>query len=680
MTNTSADLRALNSQDAAKLLYSNTGAACLITLASSSVLAFGFANPDIYIIKQAWWFCMLVVLALRFVDGLYWRRIIKPQQDFDGDAAQVRFGIGCIATAIIWAAFPLLTFSYVTLLEFSVMIIVLSSMAAGGQSVLAANARISISYALILLVPISIMGVISDENHRVMLGSLGLVFSIGLVFTYSKAVQFTLDSINTRNVNMTMSEQLRQEKQQLDKVNQELSDAYDKLNIVNNTLEEQVSKRTEKIAQLSYLDPLTQLMNRKAFTQSLSKLAARAEQSNSELALLFIDLDGFKKINDTMGHQVGDSVLQEVTRRISAFSDDNKIGRWTGDEFLVALPYSDAPTAKAIASAIITSISQAISVNNNSVHLGATVGIAMCPEHSTEATELIQFADLVMSEQKVTPDRTPVIFSNELQQRVIDTQAILEGLQQATGRRQLYLCYQPIVSAKDTSFCAFEALLRWDFDGRFIGPDQFIPLAEKSGLIKEMGAWVLNRACMDASQWQYAHDAAVSVNVSIIQLMDDSFIRALDNALRSSGLAPERLHLEITESIFVDNKIKIKQQLEAIQARKVHVSIDDFGTGYSSLSQLQTLSVNQVKIDKSFIDNMHNNGEAIIRATLFIASELNCKTVAEGVETLEQALALKAMGVDYLQGFYFAKPMRNEQLIEWQNPITDTTASPAQAK
>jgi diguanylate cyclase (GGDEF)-like protein len=680
VSNNAVKLQTLNSQDAAKLLYSNTITSCSVTLVASTLLAFGFLGSDVSEIKEVWWGCMAVVLIFRLLDAAYWQLKIKPRPDFDGDSAQIRFGIGCISTALIWSGLPLFTFEYITLLEFCVMVIVLSSMAAAGQSVLAANVRIATSYSLILLVPISLLGIISDEDYRVMLGGLGLVFSISSFFTYSKAVKFTLDSINTKNMNMAMSEQLRQEKQQLDKVNKELSNAYDKLNIVNNTLEEQVSKRTEKIAQLSYLDPLTQLMNRKAFTQSLSKLAARAAQSKSDLALLFIDLDGFKKINDTMGHQVGDSVLQEVTRRISAFSDDNKIGRWTGDEFLVALPYSDAPTAKAIASAIITSISQAIEVNNNSVHIGATVGIAMCPEHSTKATELIQFADLVMSEQKNTSNRTPVIFSNELQQKVIDTQAILEGLQQATGRRQLYLCYQPIVSAKDNSFCAFEALLRWDFNGRFIGPDQFIPLAEKSGLIKEIGAWVLNRACMDASQWQYAHDAAVSVNVSIIQLMDDSFIRALDNALRSSGLAPERLHLEITESIFVDNKIKIKQQLEAIQARKVHVSIDDFGTGYSSLSQLQTLSVNQVKIDKSFIDNMHNNGEAIIRATLFIASELNCKTVAEGVETREQALALQAMGVDYLQGFYFAKPMRNEQLIEWQNPVTDVTILSAQAK
>ncbi|GAC35264.1 putative bifunctional diguanylate cyclase/phosphodiesterase [Paraglaciecola polaris] len=680
MSNTSAELRALNSQDAAKLLYSNTIAGCSITLASSTVLAFGFSNPDIAGIKFFWWLVMLSILTARLLDGIYWQHKIRPRNDFDGGAAQRRFGVGCLATAVIWASLPLFTFNQVNLLEFSTMIIVLSSMAAGGQSVLAANARISISYALILLVPISLLGVISQEDYRVILGGLGLAFSIGLVFTYHKAVKFTLDSIHIKNMNMAMSEQLRQEKRQLDEVNQELNAAYDKLNAINNTLEEQVSKRTEKIAQLSYLDPLTQLMNRKAFTQTLGKLTARAAQSNSDLALLFIDLDGFKKINDTMGHQVGDSVLKEVTKRIGAFADKNKLGRWNGDEFLVALPYSDAQTAQAIASAIITSISQAIIINNNSVHLGATIGIAMCPEHSADAAELIQFADLVMCEQKNTSNRTPAIFSNELQQKVVDSQSILEGLQHATERRQLYLCYQPIISAKDSTSWSFEALLRWDFNGRLIGPDQFIPLAEKSGLIKEIGAWVLNRACMDASQWQYAHNAAVSVNVSIIQLMDDSFIRALDNALRSSGLDPERLHLEITESIFVDNKIKIKQQLEAIQARKIQVSIDDFGTGYSSLSQLQTLSVNQVKIDKSFIDNMDNNGEAIIRATLFIASELNCKTVAEGVESLAQAQALTAMGVDYLQGFYFAKPMRNEQLIQWQNPINDITCESLDVK
>jgi len=373
-----------------------------------------------------------------------------------------------------------------------------------------------------------------------------------------------------------------------------------------------------------------------------------------------------------MGHKVGDSVLVQVTQRISAFSENSRAGRWNGDEFLVALPYSNQDTAMSIAKAIATSIAQPIYVHGNELYLSASIGIAMAPAHSLSATELIQLADLTMSEQKKSDNKRPRLFSNDLKEKIAASQMILEGLQHAIERKQFFLCYHPIQTAKDNVSFAFEALLRWNFNGKFIGPDVFIPLAEKSGLIKEIGAWVLNRACMDANHWQFGQQAAVSVNVSVIQLMDDGFIRLLDNCLRSSGLAPERLHLEITESTFVENKVKVLQQLEQIQARKIDVSIDDFGTGYSSLSQLQSLPVNYVKIDKSFVDNIEGKGEAIIRATLFIARELNCQTIAEGVETKQQAMALSAMGVDYLQGYYFAKPMKNEDLIDWQNPITNT--------
>ncbi|MFT4811263.1 MAG: diguanylate cyclase (GGDEF)-like protein, partial [Paraglaciecola sp.] len=439
---------------------------------------------------------------------------------------------------------------------------------------------------------------------------------------------------------------------------------------VNINLEDEVKRRTDEIFQLSNLDPLTQLVNRKAFTSDLEALIEQSVVKDCPLALLFIDLNGFKKINDTMGHKVGDSVLVQVTQRISAFSENNRVGRWNGDEFLVALPYSDQDTAMSIAKAIATSITQPMYVHGNELYLSASIGIAMAPTHSLSATELIQLADLTMCEQKKSDNKRPRLFSNDLKERVTASQMILEGLQHAMERKQFFLCYQPIQSAKDNVSFAFEALLRWDFNGKFIGPDVFIPLTEKSGLIKEIGAWVLNRACMDANHWQFNQQAAVSVNVSVIQLMDDGFIRLLDNCLRSSGLAPERLHLEVTESTFVENKVKIRQQLEQIQARNIDVSIDDFGTGYSSLSQLQSLPVNFVKIDKSFVDNIEGKGEAIIRATLFIAHELNCKTIAEGVETKEQAIALSAMGVDYLQGYYFAKPMRNEDLIVWQNPIT----------
>jgi EAL domain-containing protein (putative c-di-GMP-specific phosphodiesterase class I) len=325
-----------------------------------------------------------------------------------------------------------------------------------------------------------------------------------------------------------------------------------------------------------------------------------------------------------------------------------------------------------IAKAIATSITQPIDVHGNELRLSASIGIAMSPAHSLSAAELIQLADLTMCEQKKSGNKRPRLFSNDLKEKIIDAQMILEGLQHAIERKQFFLCYQPIQAATNNVSFAFEALLRWNFNGKFISPEIFIPLAEKSGLIKEIGAWVLNRACMDANYWQFGQQAAVSVNVSVIQLMDDEFIRFLDNCLCSSGLAPQRLHLEVTESTFVENKDKVRQQLEQIQARNIDVSIDDFGTGYSSLSQLQSLPVNYIKIDKSFVDSIEGTGGAIIRATLFIARELNCRTIAEGVETKEQAAALSAMGVDYLQGYYFAKPMKNQDLIIWQNPITRT--------
>lgn len=342
-----------------------------------------------------------------------------------------------------------------------------------------------------------------------------------------------------------------------------------------------------------------------------------------------------------MGHKVGDSVLVQVTQRISAFSENNSAGRWNGDEFLVALPYSDQDTAMSIAKAITTSIAQPIYVHGNELHLSAAVGIAMAPIHSLSATELIQLADLTMCEQKRCGNKQPRLFSNDLKEKITASQAILEGLQHAIERKQFFLCYQPIQTADEHKPWAFEALLRWNFNDKFIGPDVFIPLAEKSGLIKEIGAWVLNRACMDANHWQHAQHAAVSVNVSVIQLMDDGFIRLLDNCLRSSGLAPQRLHLEITESTFVENQTKVLQQLKQIQARNVDVSIDDFGTGYSSLAYLNQIPVQYLKIDRYFISAIDQNESGkvsqealkLVESTISRAKSLGKKVAAEGIET-----------------------------------------------
>lgn len=643
--------------------------AIVISVFASSMMVFGQNFSDANNYHLVWWVCINLILLARSIDLIEWR--LRSSKSLSAGSFGIqRHAIGSILTAIAWSTYVMLFYSQLNEIQLLYTIIIISALAGGAASFLSASRFTAISYSLILLIPLSLMGLISEQEHRQLLGILGIVFSLTMVFSCIRTSRFTLNAIYQKNLNQILVNDMQKEKNQVAKVNKELKLTSTELNQVNIDLEVEVKRRTDEIYRLSNMDPLTQLVNRKAFTSSLEKLITQAISNDSPLALLFIDLNGFKKINDTMGHRVGDSVLIQVTKRISAFSENNSAGRWNGDEFLVALPYSDEDTAMYIAKAIATSIAQPIFVHGNELHLSASIGIAIAPTHSGSATELIQLADLTMCAQKASGKKNPRLFSENLKQKVLASQMILEGLQHALERKQLFLCYQPIVSATHNVSFAFEALLRWDFNGKFIGPDVFIPLAEKSGLIKEIGAWVLNRACMDASHWQKYQDAAVSVNVSVIQLMDDGFIRHLDNCLRSSGLAPERLHLEVTESTFVENKVKIRQQLKQIQARNIDISIDDFGTGYSSLSQLQSLPVNYVKIDKSFVDNIEGKGEAIIRATLFIAQELNCQTIAEGVETPEQAMALAAMGVDYLQGYYFAKPMKNEALAEWQNPIT----------
>lgn len=634
-------------------------------------MVFGISNSTVSSNKLIWWIAISLILLLRLGDVTEWK-VRSSKSPSSGLLGIQRYAIGSIATALSWSIYVFFFYNQLNDIELFIAIIVMSSFAGGSPSLLAASRFTAISYSMILLIPIAIMGLLAEQEHRQFLGLLGVAFVVVMLFSCIKASRFTSDAIHQKNLNVQLILEMESEKNRVASANKELKVTSNELNQANINLEDEVKRRTDEIFQLSNLDSLTQLINRKAFTTSLEALIEQSIVKDSPLALLFIDLNGFKKINDTMGHKVGDSVLIQVTQRISAFSENNRAGRWNGDEFLVALPYSDQDTAMAIAKAIATSIAQPIYVHGNELHLSASIGIAMAPAHSLSATELIQLADLTMCEQKQSDNKHPRLFSNDLKEKISASQMILEGLQHAIERKQFYLCYQPIQTANSNVSFAFEALLRWNFNGKFIGPDVFIPLAEKSGLIKEIGAWVLNRACMDANHWQFNQQAAVSVNVSVIQLMDDGFIRLLDNCLRSSGLPPERLHLEVTESTFVENKVKIRQQLEQIQARKIDVSIDDFGTGYSSLSQLQSLPVNYVKIDKSFVDNIEGKGEAIIRATLFIARELNCQTIAEGVETKEQAMALSAMGVDYLQGYYFAKPMKNEDLIVWQNPIKNT--------
>lgn len=561
---------------------------------------------------------------------------------FDPVTVTRRFVGGAMLTAAVWSSFSFL-FSAMGVIELASTVIILALVASGASAVLSANKLLSIFFAFVVLVPASTILTLAEEEFQNMLGYLGLIFCVMMIISSRKASAFTSQAIKINNENADLLTQMEAEKRAV----------YE----ANNNLEEKVKHRTEKIYELSNIDPLTGLFNRTAFLSDLDVFFAEAVKNKCSIALLFVDLDGFKQINDSLGHSIGDEILRLTAGRIvNAVGNKQKICRWGGDEFLIALPEHGAEQAEQFANALITCLSEPLHFDHNQLSVSATIGIAMFPEHTDNAEEMVRLADTAMYVQKKANKSTVRMFSQEMKEAVRREQRLRDGLTLAVGNKQFDIHYQPVVDTISGKTIAYEALLRWNFQGEPVSPTEFIPIAEQYGIINKIGSWVLERACQDISQTFADSDCCVSVNVSVIQLMQPNFLSVLNYALSESELSASRVFLEITESVFAEDLSLLKYQVEQIQALGVRVSIDDFGTGFSSLSHIQSLGVDAVKIDKSFIWDIDEGGEAIIQATLHIARQLGCNVIAEGIETEQHYLRLKELGVKYMQGYYFAKP------------------------
>lgn len=613
-------------RDAAVLLYGNAVAGILISLLTSSFLAFAFSYPEIDPLKQVWWLGMLTLLLCRFADVVWWNIKLK-HTEFNGKKSISRFIIGANTTAIMWSAYLVYCTTQANDIELTTTIIAISAMAGGSATVLAAHKYTAMFYPCILLAPGSIGLLFSGDESLHLLGILGICFALVMLLISRKSADFTIHTLFLKNENSALIHRM----------------------------EEKVKQRTQKIYELSNLDPLTQLYNRTTF---LNKLQFLTTTSTKPFALLFIDLDGFKKINDSIGHKAGDEILIETAERLNKFTLDKQLlCRWGGDEFLIVFENIDEANAILKSKLLIRMLSEPHTIDNSIMSVGATIGISLYPDHATTDERLIQLADMAMYFQKKQMRSTVGVFSEQMEKRFAYELHLKNGLTGAIENKQLRLVFQPIMFAKNTKTASFEALIRWNFNGDEIAPDTFISIAEQYGLIIEIGAWVLINACKQASQWSTKQRIAVCVNVSVIQLQDENFINIVNEALSKSLLPANLLHIEITESVFVSDLIVISNQIKNLQAMGIKVSIDDFGTGYSSLSALQDLAVNIVKIDQSFVNKINSNGGTIISAVMHISSALDFLVVAEGVETEEQAQKLTKLGVHYLQGYYYSKPI-----------------------
>ncbi|NBB23782.1 EAL domain-containing protein [Porphyrobacter sp. SLTP] len=422
-----------------------------------------------------------------------------------------------------------------------------------------------------------------------------------------------------------------------------------------------------QVARQSQVDELTGLANRRKLNERLTAMLSAFRVSQRSCALMMLDLDRFKQVNDTMGHPAGDELLKQVAQRLSSIvKDHGEVGRLGGDEFQVLLPdMDDRGTLGELANRIVQSISQPYQINGRRAIIGTSVGIAIAPYDGVETDELTRAADMALYSAKETRGGTFCFFTSELRDAASKTAMLGDRLRDAVDRGELKLAYQPLVDPITNEVKCFEALLRWhDEDEGDISPAQFIPVAENDDLIIRIGEMALKQACMDALSWP--DTIRVAVNVSAKQFIRPGYRKAVAAALQASGLAPGRLELEITESVFVGDLETVDAIFRDLKKLGVRLSLDDFGTGYSSLGYLKHGHFNKIKIDQSFVRGCTENGDtnpAIITAIVALAKALGMETVAEGVEAMDELELVKARGADLVQGYIFSRPITQDQVL-----------------
>ena len=438
--------------------------------------------------------------------------------------------------------------------------------------------------------------------------------------------------------------------------------------------------RQRDASRLAEFDSLTGLANRHRMLKRLTAMLTAFKAAKRSCALLMLDLDRFKQVNDTLGHPAGDDLLKQVSQRLQRIvTGTGEIGRLGGDEFQIIIPdVDDRGQLAELAQRIIQMISQPYSIEGKRAIIGASLGIAIAPYDGLEIDELIKSADLALYAAKGGGRGQYRFYSNDLKDSAHHQREIEEDLRDALARGELRMHYQPVVRTVDNVVTGFEALMRWNHPERGpISPAVFITIAEESNLINLLGEWAIRQACADAAQWP--GNLRVAVNVSAHQFALDSLPQLVANALASSGLNPRQLELEITESVFMGDADEVHQMFKRLKKIGVNLSLDDFGTGYSSLGYLRKAPFDKIKIDQSFVrgcTEKDNTSAAIITAIVSLASALKMETTAEGVEAMDELALIRQLAATNVQGFIYSRAVSQEEVLDKLNS-GDLTYKPA---
>jgi diguanylate cyclase (GGDEF)-like protein len=423
----------------------------------------------------------------------------------------------------------------------------------------------------------------------------------------------------------------------------------------------------ERIVHMARHDALTDLPNRTMLRECLEYELRRVKRGEG-LAIFCLDLDNFKGVNDTLGHPIGDQLLKVVADRLrGCIRDSDTIARLGGDEFAIIMTAVDDPRAAvALAKRIRESITRPYDLDGHQLLTDISIGISLAPIDATEPDLLLKNADMALYGAKADGRGTYRFFEPEMDARMKARRELEMHLRKALVNAEFDLHYQPLVNLQTDAITGFEALLRWNHPDRgLVSPADFVPIAEETGFIVPLGEWVLRRACQEAANWPV--DIKVAVNLSPVQLKNKNFVELVMNVLANSGLAADRLQLEITETVLMQNTFNTLATLQKLRALGVQIALDDFGTGYSSLSYLRSFPFDKIKIDRSFIQDLSSSKEpiAIVHAVAGLAKSLNMVSTAEGVETKQQRDALQALGCVEMQGYLFSRPRPPAELAEF---------------
>lgn len=432
-------------------------------------------------------------------------------------------------------------------------------------------------------------------------------------------------------------------------------------------METKLKESYDKVKQLAEQDCLTKLANRYFFDESLKVTISNNERQPHKTALLLFDLDHFKYVNDTHGHDVGDLLLQKVVHRIHTCLRGNEVfSRLGGDEFAIILNHVDrVGDAEKVALRILKVLIKPFCINGAEINMAASIGISFYPDNANSASDLFKKADIAMYKAKHLGRNQIAFFEDEMQQQFLNRYRIENNLKQALYKQQFELFYQPVFNCADSSIIGFEALLRWHSNDGLISPEVFIPIAEESRLIKPIGRWVISQACQQISLWQaHCPSLTMAINLSPVQLLDNLLLSHIKKCFKTYDINPQTIEFEITETALLDDSWQTQAVIKNLSELGCKIALDDFGTGFSSLSHLHHFPINTVKIDKSLmpVNEVDFSNEKLIHGLVIMLQYLNLNIVAEGVEFQSQLALCQSLHIQKLQGYLLSKPIPPDEI------------------